>query len=42
MLWVVLLQAVGGGVNHIMLCESCKDLGLPDVTAFLNKLTVIR
>eukprot|EP00090_Calanus_glacialis_P004185 TRINITY_DN13097_c0_g1_i2.p1 TRINITY_DN13097_c0_g1~~TRINITY_DN13097_c0_g1_i2.p1 ORF type:complete len:896 (-),score=340.30 TRINITY_DN13097_c0_g1_i2:90-2777(-) len=36
------LKGVGDNVNHILLNESCKGLGLPDVTAYTHKLRMIR
>ena len=36
------LEGVGESVNHILLNESCKGLGSPDVTTYTHKLRVIR
>ena len=36
------LAALGEGVNHVMLNESCDGLGLPDVTSYTHKLRMIR
>jgi hypothetical protein len=36
------LEGVGESVNHILLNESCKGLGSPDVTAYTHKLRMIR
>jgi len=36
------LEELGENVNHIVLNESCRGLGLPDVTAYTHKLRRIR
>jgi len=36
------LEGMGENVNHILLNESCRGLGLPDVTAYTHKLRKIR